>query len=357
MREDVARTGHAVRGRCLQSSPSNRARGFSLIELMIALLLGVIVVGAAIGVFLSNKDSYRTNLALGQVQENSRIAFELLARDVRQAGITGCGNVGRVGNVLNNGTSAGGTVAWYADFGNAVRGYDGGTTDPAIVSGTASAQRIAATSSLTLIGAAMISGSIASYNSSNYQFALTSSTNNPDIQAGDLVIVCDPDHAVIAQVSNVASGALVIDTGTTTPGNCSRGLGFPTQCTTAGNSYNFGVNSMMSALSASDWYIGTNPVGGRSLYRRTLVNASQNPTPSSQEMVRNVTNMQVSYHVVGQTSFVTAAAVQSASPSNWPNVDAVRIVLTLQGAERATGSDGQPVTRQFATTINLRNRT
>jgi hypothetical protein len=39
----------------------------------------------------------------------TRIAFELIARDIRQAGVTGCGNVGRVGNILNNGTSAGGT--------------------------------------------------------------------------------------------------------------------------------------------------------------------------------------------------------------------------------------------------------
>ncbi|MCX7178162.1 MAG: PilW family protein [Proteobacteria bacterium] len=335
------------------STSSRKMRGFSLIELMIALVLGLVVVAAAIAVFLSSKDSYRTNLALGQVQENARIAFELLARDLRQAGITGCGNFGRVANVLNNGTNAAGTVDWYADFGNAVRGYDGGTTDPSVTSGTASAQRVEASSSITLIGAAMASVSVAAYNSGSYGFTLTGT--NPGIQAGDLVIVCDPDHAVMAQVTSITGGALVVNTGTTTPGNCSRGLGFPTQCTTSGNSYSFGVNSLLSAVSAADWYIGNNPLGGRSLYRRTAVTTAGNPTPTSQEMVRNVTDLQISYHVTGATGFVTAASVAAAS--NWLNVDAVRIVLTLQGSEQATGTNGQPITRQLSATVNLRNRT
>lgn len=339
----------------MRSQGVQRVKGFSLIELMIALVLGLLVVAAAIAVFLSNKDSYRTNLALGQVQENSRIAFELLARDLRQAGITACGNANRVANVLSNGTTATTTPAWYANFGNVIRGYDAGTTDPAVTSGTGSAERVAATSSVTLIGAAMVSASIASYSASTYGFTLTGA--NPGVQAGDIVVICDPDHAVLAQVTSIASGVLIVNSGTgvtASPGNCSRGLGFPTQCTTTGNTYAFAVNSMMSTLSAADWYVGNNPLGGRSLYRRTLVNTGGTPTPTAQEMVRNVTDMQLSYLVAGATSFVTAAAVTTAA--SWGTVDAVQVVLTLQGSERFTGTDGQPIRRQFSTTVNLRNR-
>lgn len=327
-------------------------QGFSLVELMIALVLGLVVVGGAVAVLLSNKTSYRTNLALAQVQENARIAFELLSRDLRQAGVTGCGNDGRVANVLNNGTSAGGTVAWYADFGNAIRGYDGGTADPAVASGTSSAQRVLASSSLMLIGSAMASASIAAYNPNTFAFTLTGA--NPGIVAGDLVMICDPDHATLAQISSISGSALVVDTGTNAPGNCSRGLGFPTLCTAAGNSYVFGVNSLLSAVSATDWYIGNNPLGGRSLYRRSVVTTAGTPTPTSQEMVRNVTDLQATYHTVGAVDFVNAATVTTAN--TWADVDAVRIVLTLQGAERATGTDEQPITRQISTTVNLRNR-
>ena len=59
-----------------------KQRGFSLVELMIALVLGLMVIGGVTSVFLSNKQSFRTNTALSQVQENSRIAFELMARDI-----------------------------------------------------------------------------------------------------------------------------------------------------------------------------------------------------------------------------------------------------------------------------------
>lgn len=339
------RSAAAVRSR-------EKQRGFSLIELMIALALGLVVILGAVTVFLSNKQSYRTNLALGQVQENARVAFDLIARDVRQAGLTGCGNLGRVGNLLNNGTAAGGTVAWWADFGNAIRGYDGGTDDPAVTSGTSSAQRVSTASSLTVIGAALSGTSIAAYDASAYSFTLTG--GNPGIQAGDVVLVCDPDHAVIAQVSSIASGALVVNTGTSAPGNCSRGLGFPTTCTTAGNPYAFVRNSQIAPMSATDWYIGNNPIGGRSLYRRTLVNVAAEPTPTSQEMVRNVTDLQLTYHIIGGTGFVNAATV--AGGTNWANVDAIRMVITFQGSERATGTDAQPITRQMTATVNLRNR-
>lgn len=336
-----------IAGPCL-NSPAHH-RGFSLVELMIALALGLIVILGAVTVFLSNKESYRTNVALGQVQENARVAFDLIARDVRQAGLTGCGNLGRVGNLLNNGTAAGGTVAWYADFGNAIRGYDSGVADPAVASGSSSAQRVSTTSSLMLIGAALSGTSIANYDASTYTFTLTG--GNPGIQAGDLVIVCDPDHAVIGQVTSIAGGALVMNTGTSAPGNCSRGLGFPTLCTSTGNPYAYVRNSQIALMSANDWYVGVNPIGGRSLYRRTLVNVAGEPTPTSQEMVRNVTDMQLTYHAVGGTGFVTAAAI-----TNWAEVDAIRMVLTFQGSERRTGTDAQPITRQMTATVKLRNR-
>ena len=38
--------------------------GLSLIELMVALVLGLLVVAAAIGIFLSNRQTYRTTAAM-----------------------------------------------------------------------------------------------------------------------------------------------------------------------------------------------------------------------------------------------------------------------------------------------------
>src|SRR3546814_1117931 len=44
--------------------------GFSLVELMISLVLGLIVIGGVTTVFLSNQQSYRSNEGLSQLQEN-----------------------------------------------------------------------------------------------------------------------------------------------------------------------------------------------------------------------------------------------------------------------------------------------
>lgn len=62
------------------------AAGFSLIELMVALVLGLLVAGAALAILQSNQATYRSNEGLNRVQENARIAFELMSRDIRSAG-------------------------------------------------------------------------------------------------------------------------------------------------------------------------------------------------------------------------------------------------------------------------------
>lgn len=328
--------------------------GFTLVELMIALTLGLLVVGGVIALFLSNKQTYVTNNALGQVQGSTRVAFELLARDIRQAGLTGCGDPGRIANVLNNGPNNAGTT-WYADIANAVHGYDGGTTDPAVVTGTGPNQRVSTTSSIELVGADGVGVSVASDSTSAAKLTLNESSSN--LVTGDIVIICDPDHAAIAQATTYTSGSppsFVHATGTTTPGNCSTGLGFPTQCTSSGNVYQYATNSLVSKLYAVDWFIGNNPIGGKSLYRTTLVNTTGTPTATAQEMVRNVTDMQISYHVTTPTASATSFGT-AASVTNWSQVDAVTLTFVLQSVSNA-GTDSKPISRPFTTTITLRNR-
>lgn len=330
-------------------SATSQASGFSLIELMIALALGLIVVLAASAIFLSNKQSYRTNLALGQVQENSRIAFELLARDIRQAGLTGCGNFGRVANVLNNQSTD-----WWANFGNAIRGYEGNEDDPGVAEGSGTAQRVVGTDSLQLLGVTDSGLSVEQHTANSAQFKLNEPSS--DLQDGDIIVVCDPDHAVITQVTNYNNSnvTLVHNTGTGSPGNCSKGLGFPTQCTTLGNSYEFGRNSQIAKLNAVDWFIGNNRQGGRSLYRVAVVNGAGTLTPTAQEMVRNVTDLQLTYHIAGADSFASATAVTAAG--SWGTVNAVRVTLRLQSTEQLAGTDAQPIVRQVTFPVNLRNR-
>ncbi|HWU78091.1 MAG TPA: PilW family protein [Rhodanobacter sp.] len=325
--------------------PIKSSGGFTLIELMIAMLLGLIVIAGVTAVFLAGQRSYRTNQALAEVQDSSRIAFEIMARDIRDAGLTGCGNPGRVGNILSA-SPAGGGSAWWADWSNVIMG--GTKADAAVAAGGASGQRVTGNDSLMLIGAGGQSSSVVTYDFASATFTLSDA--NADLQAGDVFVVCDPDHAVIAQSATYVSASKTL-TYTKDSGNCSTGMGFPSDCASSSNDYQFQKNAQITKLTATDWYIGVNPVGGNSLYRQVL---STNGTLSTQEMVRDVNSMTILYHVPGAATFSSASDVTAAG--SWGRVDSVQVSWQVQSVNKTAGTGGQPVSRTFTATTTLRNR-
>lgn len=80
-------------------------RGFNLIELMITLLLGLLVVLAAISMFISSRRLYTTTENMSRLQESARVAFELMARDLREAGGNACSTTCAVASTMT-GTDA-----------------------------------------------------------------------------------------------------------------------------------------------------------------------------------------------------------------------------------------------------------
>src|SRR5690606_19749569 len=146
--------------------------------LMVAMLLGLIVIGGATSIMLANKQSYRANEALSQVQETARTAFELLARDLRQAGATGCDNSGRVGSVLR--TSG---PEWWLDW-NAIIGYDGNTAMPAVDIGTEPTERVDGTDAFEIRGTEGSAYSVETHDPSAASIKLNAAT--PAIELNDV---------------------------------------------------------------------------------------------------------------------------------------------------------------------------
>jgi len=66
-----------------------RARGFSLVEMMISLTIGLMIIAALIGVLVSNSRSSQTNERTSELQGNGRYALDYLKRELRQAGYRG----------------------------------------------------------------------------------------------------------------------------------------------------------------------------------------------------------------------------------------------------------------------------
>ena len=60
--------------------------GFSLVELMIAMVIGLLLIAGIGQVFLSGQQSFKTQSGTGKLQENARFALFFLQRDIRMAG-------------------------------------------------------------------------------------------------------------------------------------------------------------------------------------------------------------------------------------------------------------------------------
>ena len=63
-----------------------RVRGFSLVEVMLGILLGMFSVIAVLKVFSQSDTTQRIGNATGEAQVNAAMALDLLSRDIRQAG-------------------------------------------------------------------------------------------------------------------------------------------------------------------------------------------------------------------------------------------------------------------------------
>lgn len=329
-----------------KSSSRRHAQGLSLIELMIAMVLGLLVVGAAIGVFASNRQAYRSTEAVGRVQEAARVAFELMARDIREAAGNPCDKGLPVANVLNN---AGAT--WWSNWNQGVRGYDDLQASLGAPFGSGNGGRIQGTDAIELKSGASTGATVVSHVPNSAMFHVN--TVNHGLNDGDIAMACDNRQAAIFQITNAQPGTNTTivhnpGVGVATPGNCSKGLGVPVNCTgnPLGTPYTYGPNSTLVKLRAVIWYIGNNGnQGGRSLYQVRLTASGATPV---EEITDGVVNMQITYLVNG--AYVAAAGV-----ADWTAVTAARLTVTLQSLD-AVGTNGAPIQRQLIHTVAVRNR-
>lgn len=67
-----------------------RSTGLSLIEVMIALVIGVVLLTGIMQIFGSTQLAFSTAEGASRVQENARFAFDMLRNDVRMSAHVGC---------------------------------------------------------------------------------------------------------------------------------------------------------------------------------------------------------------------------------------------------------------------------
>ena len=68
----------------------NLQKGLSLVEVMIAMVIGSVITAGIIQLFVANSETHRLMLGQSRMQESARFALEFIGRSVRQAGYRGC---------------------------------------------------------------------------------------------------------------------------------------------------------------------------------------------------------------------------------------------------------------------------
>ncbi len=63
-----------------------RAAGFSLIELLIAMAIGLVVLGAMYSVFTIQNKTFGSQEQYVEMQQNVRAAMDMISREIRMAG-------------------------------------------------------------------------------------------------------------------------------------------------------------------------------------------------------------------------------------------------------------------------------
>ena len=61
-------------------------RGFTIVELMIAITIGLLLSLAAVNLFITNQSTFNLQKGVSDVSDNGRFVLEFIAQQVRQAG-------------------------------------------------------------------------------------------------------------------------------------------------------------------------------------------------------------------------------------------------------------------------------
>lgn len=330
-----------------QLMPSKMA-GLSLIELMIAMLLGIILTLGATQVYLGTSQSYRLTDAIAHGQENIRFASSMMQRDVRSAGGLAClQSAGDVDDKLK--------PARVVPVGDGVLGWEASGTGigashtavDSVVTGAGDWSEGSGTGTFPAeITDEVVKGT-------DVLIVNSVQTSPVDIVAGSTTTKITMDAAsgmqkgqlVLAVTDDCSAGELFQNTGDEGDSFVSIAAGGSAPGNDAATfDLTYGTNARIASYSTVAYYIGVrNDASGFStpvLYRQRLDAEPESP----QELVAGVESMQVLYGVSSGVlkradSYTTADNVAS-----WEDVVSVRVAFIVRSEN---GANSEKLKRVF----------
>jgi type IV pilus assembly protein PilW len=356
----------------MRSLRTTSQRGFSLVELMVALLIGVILTSGVISVYITSKASYSMNNGLGQVQEAGRFALGIMQPILVMAGNTGCRHpaadtvslpteINSPDPVFNlrhavygfeyTGTGIGAPHAATATTPIATNASD---WSPALsTSALVQAKLIGSlTPALKYSDVLMVHELIAnptpatiSGDDGSASGTLTYATANaPAMSAGQLMIASNCSNESISFQATGVTTTTISHAFSGTPGNTTPPSGWPNFALSGGS---------VGPAQTYVFFVGSGIGGESSLFEASLDTTGTLSTPK--EMVPGVENMQVLYGVdTGNSSgsntimddipnyYGTASQVDAAAA--WDRVVSVRVALLVHSDTNTTDQAPSSVT-------------
>lgn len=355
--------------RCRQRMlvPTRRPLGFTLVELMVAMVIALIVLAGVGQVFVSNRVAYRWTEGLSRVQENGRFAMEFLGRDTRMAGYMGClSRSAPLTNHLNNPND------YTTNFvlGQHVNGhaYTGSGTaladwSPPLPAGYFTAGEVMADTDVLVIrrgdeGSHQVVPPYMPIPSAALHIA-----TGTGLSVDDIVIVADCKTADLFQLTGPTdpdnTGTLNHNTGTSSPGNLTQDL-----------SKSYEGDAEILKLITRVYYVGrrnNDPAGPPALFRKEL----RLGVLITEELVDGVESLQILYGEDTDNDATPDIYRKASQVVDWGKVETVRIGLLARtpenvDPERDTSVYGVAGTavgpfndnrqrRVFTATLQLRN--
>lgn len=351
------------------SPPGSRSlSGYSLVELMVAVTIGLIILAAVSALLVGSKKGYTTQDRLARLQENGRFAMQFLIKDFRLAGYYGC--VDDINEQTVNNTLSGATGFAY-NASSPIEGFDsntgiwypsGATTTPTgRVSGT------------DMIMVRMADPSLAINISKEMpnESAEIEVSSVSGFSEGDIIVVSDCSSADVMQITNVQTAAKKLQhapggADTTKnppwPGNATQKL-----------SKAYGTSgSKVMKFNSRQYYIGAGANGNPALFR--IDNSG-----TGVELVEGIERLEFLFGKDTDSdntpnTYLKAGATGLQSATDWSSVVSVRIGIlarTLTQEDTDINNDSYDVDgdgtndftapgdrhkrRAFTATVHLRN--
>ncbi|RLA05919.1 MAG: hypothetical protein DRQ54_07350 [Gammaproteobacteria bacterium] len=317
---------------------NKRTAGFTLIEVMTAVVIGSILMVAAVTIMVNSKDTYEVQDDLGRLQENARFAMHLLAKDIRMAGYFGCS--AKSGDIYDHIEDGGSGNLFNSSAGlEGMDNYDAAATwEPsgkiANVDGLAGITFLPDSDGLTVryLDPSTAIDVVAKMPQASADIEVT---NTAGLVDGQIIAITDCASADIVQITSLPGGLKIQHNsgGGTTPGNVNSGLEWNFPGCGAANclSKQYGDDAKVMSLKAVRYFLQDKDADGSpSLYRVVITPSGGNAVFAAQKLVAGVDSLQLTYGE-DTTGDGRADTYRPASGvGSWSNVSTVKIGMLFQ---------------------------